>query len=63
MNRLAIDEDAGHEIASIYEIDKYRPFYRSLKEKEQKGTDQMISLWNSERYAVAIMAINTTIYQ
>ena len=44
MNRFAIDEDAGHEIVNIHEA---AFSFLTWAEKEQQGTDQIISSVNS----------------
>ena len=46
MNRFTIDEDASHEIVSIYGVEEYNPNYRShiVEEEEQKGMGHNIFL-------------------
>ena len=43
MNRIAIDEDAGHEIVNIYAPKKFNKYqysiYRTAENKEQIGMD------------------------
>ena len=45
MNRIAIDEDASHEIVNIYAPKnyKYHGIYRTAENKEQIGMDQIFS--------------------
>ena len=48
MNRFTIDEDAGHEILKIYEVQALRPGLRSQTDEEraQKGMGHIIFLEN-----------------
>ena len=45
MNRFIIDEDAGHEIVKVYEVEKFHPnsFITDVG-KEQIGMSHIISL-------------------
>ena len=48
INRFTIDEDAGHEIFKIYEVEEWRPGHLKListdEERAQKGMGHIIFL-------------------